>query len=53
MMDPGLVSDFLAMICMSGEFDNIQSDENESQELDRLREEAVQTEVEGGNGSRM
>lgn len=42
-------ADVLKMISMSGEFDNIQSRENESKELSRLREEAVQTEVEGGN----
>jgi antiviral helicase SLH1 len=44
-------ADVLRMISMSGEFDNIQSRENESKELTRLREEAVQTEVEGGNDS--
>lgn len=42
-------ADVLKMISMSGEFDNIQSRENESRELNRLRDEAVQTEVEGGN----
>jgi antiviral helicase SLH1 len=42
-------ADVLKMISMSGEFDNIQSRENESKELSRLREEAVKTEVEGGN----
>ncbi|KAA8650269.1 RNA helicase SLH1 [Aspergillus tanneri] len=44
-------ADVLKMISMSGEFDNIQSRDSESKELDRLREEAVQTEVEGGNDS--
>ncbi|KAJ9224018.1 hypothetical protein DTO207G8_8311 [Paecilomyces variotii] len=44
-------ADVLRMISMSGEFDNIQSRDNESKELERLREEAVQTEVEGGNDS--
>ena len=42
-------ADVLKMISMSGEFDNIQSRDNESKELSRLREEAVQCEVEGGN----
>ncbi|KKK18105.1 hypothetical protein P175DRAFT_0502486 [Aspergillus ochraceoroseus IBT 24754] len=44
-------ADILRMISMSGEFDNIQSRENESKELNRLREEAIQTEVDGGNDS--
>lgn len=44
-------ADVLRMISMSGEFDNIQARENESKELDRLRDEAIQTEVEGGNDS--
>lgn len=44
-------ADVLRMISMSGEFDNIQARENESKELDRLRDEAIQTEVEGGNNS--
>ncbi|KAL4865899.1 hypothetical protein BDV12DRAFT_199669 [Aspergillus spectabilis] len=44
-------ADVLRMISMSGEFDNIQSRDSESKELNRLREEAVQTEVEGGNDS--
>jgi antiviral helicase SLH1 len=44
-------ADVLKMISMSGEFDNIQARENESKELDRLREEALQTEVEGDNDS--
>ena len=38
--------DLLKMISMSGEFDNIQSRENEAQELQRLREEAVVFKVE-------
>lgn len=42
-------ADVLKMISMSGEFDNIQSRDTESKELQRLREEAVVTEVEGGN----
>lgn len=42
-------ADVLKMISMSGEFDNIQSRDSESKELSRLREEAVQCEVEGGN----
>ncbi|OJJ77069.1 hypothetical protein ASPBRDRAFT_36265 [Aspergillus brasiliensis CBS 101740] len=44
-------ADVLRMISMSGEFDNIQARENESKELNRLRDEAIQTEVEGGNDS--
>jgi antiviral helicase SLH1 len=44
-------ADVLHMISMSGEFDNIQARDSESKELNRLREEAVQTEVEGGNDS--
>ncbi|EXJ80853.1 hypothetical protein A1O3_07139 [Capronia epimyces CBS 606.96] len=39
-------ADVLKMISMSGEFDNIQSRENEAQELHRLRQEAVACEVE-------
>ena len=42
-------ADVLKMISMSGEFDNIQSRDNEAQELSRLRDEAVKCEVEGGN----
>ncbi|KAJ5101298.1 hypothetical protein NUU61_003520 [Penicillium alfredii] len=44
-------ADVLKMISMSGEFDNIQSRDNESKELQRLRDEVAQTEVEGGNDS--
>ncbi|PYH72833.1 RNA helicase SLH1 [Aspergillus vadensis CBS 113365] len=44
-------ADVLRMISMSGEFDNIQARETESKELNRLRDEAIQTEVEGGNDS--
>ncbi|OJJ33448.1 hypothetical protein ASPWEDRAFT_43509 [Aspergillus wentii DTO 134E9] len=44
-------ADVLRMISMSGEFDNIQARENESKELTRLRDEVIQTEVEGGNDS--
>ena len=39
-------TDILKMISMSGEFDNIQSRENEAQELHRLRDEAVVFKVE-------
>ena len=42
-------ADVLKMISMSGEFDNIQSRDNESKELSRLRDEAIRCEVEGGN----
>ncbi|KAJ5467942.1 hypothetical protein N7475_005694 [Penicillium sp. IBT 31633x] len=42
-------ADVLKMISMSGEFDNIQSRDSESNELQRLREEVAQTEVAGGN----
>lgn len=42
-------ADVMKMISMSGEFDNIQSRENEFKELDRLRLEALKTEVEGAN----
>ncbi|RMZ83373.1 hypothetical protein DV737_g1644, partial [Chaetothyriales sp. CBS 132003] len=41
-------ADVLKMISMSAEFDNIQSRENEAQELQRLRKEAVVCEVEDG-----
>ncbi|KAJ5618817.1 hypothetical protein N7510_002801 [Penicillium lagena] len=44
-------ADVLKMISMSGEFDNIQARESESKELQRLRDEVAQTEVEGGNDS--
>lgn len=50
MMQPRATeADVLKMISMSGEFDNITSRDNESHELSRLRDEATQTEVEGGN----
>jgi antiviral helicase SLH1 len=39
-------ADILKMISMSGEFDNIQSRDNEAQELHRLRQEAVVFKVE-------
>lgn len=39
-------ADVLKMISMSGEFDNIQSRDNEAQELHRLRQEAVVCEIE-------
>ncbi|KAJ5715510.1 uncharacterized protein N7483_012691 [Penicillium malachiteum] len=44
-------ADVLKMISMSGEFDNIQARESESKELQRLRDEVIQTEVDGGNDS--
>ncbi|WEW59188.1 Putative steryl acetyl hydrolase mug81 [Emydomyces testavorans] len=44
-------ADVMKMISMSGEFDNIQSRENEFKELDRLRLEGLRTEVEGANDS--
>ncbi|KAI5295172.1 hypothetical protein KEM52_002164 [Ascosphaera acerosa] len=44
-------ADVLKMISMSGEFDNIQSRQNEEGELSRLREEAVVTQIEGTNDS--
>ncbi|EZG08200.1 hypothetical protein H106_02679 [Trichophyton rubrum CBS 735.88] len=50
MMNPnGSDADVMKMISMSGEFDNIQSRDNEFKELDRLREEGLRTEVEGAN----
>ena len=42
-------NDVLKMISMSGEFDNVQSRDNESKELARLRDEATRFEVTGGN----
>lgn len=39
-------ADVFKMISMSGEFDNVQSRENEAQELERLRSESVPCEVE-------
>ena len=41
--------DVLKMISMSGEFDNVQSRDNESKELARLRDEATRYDVMGGN----
>lgn len=41
--------DLLQMISMSGEFDNIQSRDNESKELTRLRNESTHYDVVGGN----
>ncbi|KAI9851546.1 MAG: hypothetical protein M1838_003378 [Thelocarpon superellum] len=41
-------ADVLRMISMSGEFDNIQSRDSESQELLRLKEESICCEVKGG-----
>ena len=43
-------ADILKMISMSGEFDNIQSRENEAGELSRLRKESVVTEIEDRKG---
>ncbi|EER28537.1 activating signal cointegrator 1 complex subunit, putative [Coccidioides posadasii C735 delta SOWgp] len=52
MMNPNASdADVMKMISMSGEFDNIQSRENEFKELDRLRLEGLRTEVEGTNDS--
>ncbi|KAJ9633396.1 putative steryl acetyl hydrolase mug81 [Knufia peltigerae] len=44
-------ADVLKIISMSGEFDNIQSRENEAQELRRLRQEAVACQVEEAKGA--
>ncbi|KAH9909090.1 Sec63-domain-containing protein [Xylariomycetidae sp. FL2044] len=41
-------ADILKMIAMSGEFDNIQSRDNEAKELTRLRNEVIPCEVPGG-----
>lgn len=41
-------ADVLKMISMSGEFDNIQSRDNESKELTRLKQESTHCEVAGG-----
>ena len=41
--------DVLKMISMSGEFDNVQSRDNESKELSRLRDEATRFDVMGAN----
>lgn len=50
MMQPAATeADVLKMISLSGEFDNIQSRDSESNELTRLRNDAVRTEVAGGN----
>ena len=50
MMNPRATeADVLKMISMSGEFDNIQSRDNESKELTRLRDESTHCEVVGGN----
>ncbi|KAL8700164.1 MAG: hypothetical protein Q9224_001087 [Gallowayella concinna] len=49
MMSPRAVeADILKMIAMSGEFDNIQSRDNESRELSRLKDEATPCDVAGG-----
>jgi antiviral helicase SLH1 len=42
-------ADVLKMIAMSGEFDNIQSRDEESKELSKLKEESTPCQVEGGN----
>ena len=42
-------ADGLKMISMSGEFDNIQSRDNESNELAHLREEVIQCQVHGSH----
>jgi len=44
-------ADVFKMIAMSGEFDNIQSRDNESKELSKLKEESVHCEVGEGNDS--
>ena len=44
-------ADAIKMISMSGEFDNMQSRDNESKELARLRAEAAPCQVEGRNDS--
>jgi antiviral helicase SLH1 len=44
-------ADVLKMIAMSGEFDNIQSRDNESKELTKLRDESSPCEVGDGNDS--
>ncbi|KAL8801301.1 MAG: hypothetical protein Q9182_004566 [Xanthomendoza sp. 2 TL-2023] len=41
-------ADILKMIAMSGEFDNIQSRDDESKELSRLKDEATACDVAGG-----
>ena len=41
-------ADVLKMISMSGEFDNVQSRESESQELVRLNDEATPCDIDGG-----
>jgi len=41
-------ADVLKMISMSAEFDNIQSRDNESKELTRLKEESTHCDVQGG-----
>ena len=44
-------ADILKMISMSGEFDNIQSRENEEKELSNLKNEICPCDVEGGVGT--
>lgn len=49
MMSPmATEADVLKMISMSGEFDNIQSRDNEAKELSRLKEESTHCDVAGG-----
>ena len=48
MMQPRATeADVLKIISMSSEFDNVQTRDNETKELSRLKDEAVKTEVEG------
>ncbi|KAL8747921.1 MAG: hypothetical protein Q9190_000245 [Brigantiaea leucoxantha] len=44
-------ADVLKMIAMSGEFDNIQSRDSESTELQRLKDETAKCEIEGSKDS--
>ncbi|KAI0017266.1 Sec63 Brl domain-containing protein [Xylariomycetidae sp. FL0641] len=49
MMNPQATeADVLKMISMSGEFDNVQSRDNEANELTRLRKEVIPCDVPGG-----
>lgn len=50
MMRPrGSEADALKMISMSGEFDNVQSRDNEAKELAKLRSESAPCQIEGGS----
>ncbi|KAI9695239.1 MAG: hypothetical protein M1820_008758 [Bogoriella megaspora] len=52
MMRPNATeADVLKMISMSGEFDNIQSRENEEKELSNLKNEVCPCDIEGGIGT--